>query len=108
MYPNRLDAVAGGGYNVPVMTSSRTGDCVIAILQQPDVAVSLTCTAPDTWRTMIFEFASKKVVHAEEKASRLPELQREILGRIAQIYGFAPPQVDWRHTSKTYGDGASG
>lgn len=90
------------------MAANRTGDCVLAILNQPDVAVSLTCTAPDTWRTMIFEFASKKVVHAEEKPARLPDLQREILARVAQIYGFAPPQVDWRHSSKTYGDGASG
>jgi hypothetical protein len=90
------------------MPSNRPGDCVLAILQQPDVAVSLTCTAPDTWRTMIFDFASKKAVHAEEKPARLPELQREILGRVAQIYGFAPPQVEWRHSSKTYGDGASG
>lgn len=90
------------------MTSNRPGDCVIAILQQPDVAVSLTCTAPDTWRAMIFDFASKKAVHAEEKPARLPELQREILGRVAQLYGVVPPQVTWRATSKTYGDGASG
>ncbi len=90
------------------MPTSRTGDCMIAILAQPDVAISLTCTAPDTWRTMIFDFASKKAVHAEEKPARLTELQREVLARVAQIYGFAPPQVNWRVSSKTYGDGASG
>ena len=90
------------------MASNRNGDCVIAILNQPDVAVSLTCTAPDTWRTMIFEFASKKVVHAEEKPARLPDVQRDILARVAQLYGHVPPQVEWRLTSKTFGDGASG
>lgn len=88
--------------------ANRLGDCIIAILEQPDVALSLTCTAPDTWRTMIFEFASKKVVHAEEKSARLADLQREILGRVGQLYGITPPAVNWRHSSKTYGDGASG
>ena len=81
---------------------------MLAILGEPDVAISLTCTSPDTWRTMIFEYPTKKVVHAEEKAARLPDLQREILARVTQMYGFAPPAVNWRHASKTYGDGASG
>ena len=90
------------------MNSNRPGDCVIAILNQPDVALSLTYTSPGTWRTMIFEFASKKVVHAEEKTARLVDLQRELLGRVAQMYGYTPPQVDWRASSKTFGDGASG
>ena len=90
------------------MASDRAGDCVLAILNQPDVAVSLTCTTPGTWRTMIFEFASKKVVHSEEKAARLADLQRDLLGRVARLYGSAPPQVNWRASSKTYGDGAAG
>jgi hypothetical protein len=90
------------------MTTNRIGDCVLAFLNQPDVVVSLTCTAPDTWRTMIFEFATKKVVHAEEKSARLVDAQKDLLGRVAQLYGFAPPQVNWRQSSKTYGDGASG
>jgi len=108
VYPNALDGAGGDGYNLALMPSNRTGDCVMAILGQPDVALSLTCTAPDTWRTMIFEFATKKVVHAEEKPARLADIQREILGRVAQLYGFAPPEVNWCHSSKTYGDGASG
>jgi hypothetical protein len=90
------------------MASNRNGDCVIAILNRPDVAVSLTCTAPDTWRTMIFEFATKKVVHAEEKPARLADVQREVIGRVAQLYGFTPPEVNWRYSSKTFGDGAAG
>ncbi len=90
------------------MTANRPGDCVLAILGQPDVAVSLTCTAPGTWRTMIFEFASKKVVHAEEKPSRLADAQRELLDRVAQLYGVSQPHVNWRQSFKAYGDGPSG
>ena len=90
------------------MHPTRLGDCVTAFLGEPDVVVSLTCTAPNTWRTMIFEFASKKVVHAEEKPVRLPDAQREVLGQVAKLYGSAPSQVNWRVTSKNFGDGASG
>ncbi|HEY5162225.1 MAG TPA: hypothetical protein VII81_04360 [Terriglobales bacterium] len=90
------------------MATDRPGECVLAILNQPDVAVSLTCTAPGTWRSMIFEFATKKVVFADEKPARLADAQQELLGRVAQLYGSSPPQVKWRQSFTAYGDGPNG
>ena len=57
---------------------------------------------------MIFEFATKKVVFADERASRLADAQKDLLGRVAQLYGSTPPQVKWRESFTTYGDGPSG
>ena len=90
------------------MPTNRPGDCVIAILDQPDVAMQLTCTAPGKWRSMIFEFATKKVVYADEKAARLSDAQKDLLSRLATLYGAAPPEVKWRESFPTRGDGPSG
>jgi hypothetical protein len=102
-----MEIVAEVAYNVPVMTSNRPGDCVLAIIQQPDVAVSLTCTDSGAWRSMIFEFATKKVVFADEKEKRLADAQQKIVTMLAQLYGFTP-EIKWRHSNTTRGDGPNG
>ena len=81
---------------------------MLAILQDPDVAVSLTCTDSGAWRSMVFEFASKKVVFAEETTVRLPDAQQRVLDEIARLYRVAPREVKWRTSNKVSGDGPSG
>jgi hypothetical protein len=87
---------------------NHSGDCVLAILQEPDVALSLTFTDAGAWRSMIFEFASKKVVFTEERPSRLSDAQQRVLQKLTQLYGFAPPKVHWRESNPARGDGPSG
>lgn len=95
------------GYNVLVM-AHRAGDCSLVILQEPDVALQLTCTDAGAWRSMIFEFASKKVVFTDETSGRLPDLQQRLLAKLTQIYGVTPREVKWRNSVTTAGDGPSG
>ena len=86
----------------------RAGDCVLAIIQEPDVAVSLTCTDSGSWRSMVFEFSSKKVVFSEETTHRLADAQQRLLSEITRLYGIAPREVKWRASYKVTGDGPSG
>ena len=90
------------------MSSHRSGDCVIAILGQPDLALSLTCTDSGAWRSMIFEFTTKKVVFADEKPGRLSEAQQHLVKRVADLYGASLTEVKWRQSFTARGDGPNG
>jgi hypothetical protein len=90
------------------MNTHRSGDCAIAILGQPDVALSLTCTDNGAWRSMIFEFATKKVVYADEKLGRLSDVQQHLVKRVADLYGTSLPDVKWRQSFTARGDGPNG
>ena len=90
------------------MNSHRSGDCAIAILSQPDLALSLTCTDSGAWRSMIFEFATKKVVYADEKPGRLSEAQRRLVKQVSELYGASLAEVKWRQSFTARGDGPNG
>ncbi|MGZ4836807.1 MAG: hypothetical protein ACXVZZ_14290 [Terriglobales bacterium] len=78
--------------------SYRAGDRVFAILQQPDVALLLTCDAPASWTAMVFDFGQKKAVAAANNHPSIADGQKYLMAQVREHYKTAPPEeaIRWQ------------
>ena len=77
--------------------SYRAGDRVFAILQQPDIALLLTCDAPASWTAMVFDFAKKQAVAKAENQPSFADAQKYLLAQVQAYYRTAPPaEIQWQ------------
>src|ERR1043165_9783720 len=64
--------------------SYRADDRLFAILQQPDVALLLTCDAPASWTAMVFDFAEKKAVASANNHLSVSDAQKYLISQVRE------------------------
>lgn len=78
--------------------SFRAGDRVFAVVQNPDVALLLTCDGPASWTAIVFDFARKQAVATARNQPSCSEAQKYAVEQMEVLYNVAAPEIEiqWR------------
>ena len=90
------------------MRKFRPGDCVHAIIPQPDLALALTCEQPSKWRVTVFDLRAKKAAITDHFEASLEQAKQFALRFAAERYGIDLENVCWRESLTFVGSGAAG
>ncbi len=86
----------------------RPGDRVFAFTGQPDLVLSLTCSAPEQWAVTVFDFGEQKAAVADHRVPTLDEAKRFAQSFVAERYGADVSSVSWREALVMRPSGPSG
>lgn len=84
------------------------GDCVLAVLDSPDLALSLTFTHAAQWRVMVFDLAEKRAALAEHLEPSLDRAKQFVLRFVAERFGRDLSGLPWREVLVPRGSGPAG
>lgn len=84
------------------------GDCVLALTDQPSLALSLTFHESAKWRITVFDLQEKKAEITGQFEKSLEAAKRHVVDYVQAKYGLDLRDLKWREVRIVRGEGASG
>ncbi len=84
------------------------GDCVLALTDQPSLAVALTFDQGARWRITVFDLQQKKAALTGQFERSLEAAKRYVTHYVSAHYGLDVSKLQWREVRTVRGEGAAG
>jgi len=84
------------------------GDCVLALIDRPCLALSLTFDHGSRWRITIFDLHEKKAALTDQFERSLDSAKRYVIQYVRSKYGIDVGALSWREVRTVRGEGAAG
>ncbi len=84
------------------------GDCVLALVDQPSLALSLTFDHASTWRITVFDLQEKKAAVTDHLERSLDSAKRYVRNYVRTNYGLDISNLKWSEVRIMRGSGAAG
>jgi hypothetical protein len=84
------------------------GDCVLALVDQPSLALSLTFDHASAWRITVFDMREKKAPVAGHFERSLDAAKRYVREYVRTKYGLDISNLKWSEVRIIRGSGAAG
>lgn len=84
------------------------GDCVLALTDQPSLALSLTFDNTARWRITVFDLQEKKAAITDQFERSLDAAKRYVVQYVRTEYGLDVSALCWREVRTVRGEGAAG
>ncbi len=84
------------------------GDCVLALTDQPSLALSLTFHESAKWRITIFDLQQKRAALTGQFEKSLDGAKRFVVDYVKSKYGLDVRNLKWREVRIVRGEGAAG
>ncbi len=84
------------------------GDCVLALTDQPNLALSLTFDNGARWRITVFDLQEKKAAITDQFERSLDAAKRYVVQYVRTKYGLDVSALHWREVRTVRGEGAAG
>jgi hypothetical protein len=84
------------------------GDCVLALTDQPSLALSLTFDHALAWRITVFDLQEKRAAVADHLERSLDSAKHYARDYVRTKYGVDIRNLSWREVRMVRGSGAAG
>jgi hypothetical protein len=84
------------------------GDCVLALVDRPSLALSLTFDHASAWRITVFDMQEKKAAVTDHLERSLDSAKRYVRDYVRTRYGLDISDLSWREVRIIRGEGAAG
>ena len=84
------------------------GDCVLALIDRPSLALSLTFDNAARWRITVFDLQEKKAALTDQFERSLDSAKRYVVQYVRTKYGLDVSALKWREVRTVRGEGAAG
>ncbi|MBZ5648714.1 MAG: hypothetical protein LAN37_16005 [Acidobacteriia bacterium] len=84
------------------------GDCVLALTDQPSLALSLTFHESTKWRITVFDLREKRAELTDRFEKSLDAAKRFVAEYVKAKYGIDVSGLKWREVRIIRGEGAAG
>jgi hypothetical protein len=84
------------------------GDCVLALIDRPSLALSLTFDNAARWRITVFDLQEKKAALTDQFERSLDSAKRYVGQYVRTKYGLDVSSLKWREVRTVRGEGAAG
>ncbi len=84
------------------------GDCILALTDQPSLALSLTFEYSAQWRITIFDLQQKQAALTNHLERSLDAAKSYVVEYVKGKYGIDVSRLTWREMRVVRGSGAAG
>lgn len=84
------------------------GDCVLALVDRPSLALSLTFDHAAAWRITVFDLQEKKAAVTDHLERSLDSAKRYVRDYVRTKYNIDVSNLSWSEVRMVRGSGAAG
>jgi len=84
------------------------GDCVLALIESPSLALSLTFDHGRQWRITVFDLQQKRAELTGQFERSLDAAKKQVVAYVRTKYGIDVSALNWREVRTVRGEGAAG
>jgi len=84
------------------------GDCVLAVTDEPSLALSLTLDHAARWRITVFDLQQKQAQLTDHLERSLDAAKRFVVDYVKARYNLDISKLSWRECRVVRGSGAAG